>query len=326
MTFLFVYTVLMAVLSIINGVFTYKIFKQLEIGDNMGKNKKASFGISKRGADKLFDNIFRKDQITIKDDGDNLVVKEEFDGSFLNPFADRELSYLTTPQQFKVGPVEILPKPGEGLSYVFDKDINHNIVHNEESKPSQENHTNGGNVNIPIITNDEEMPEDESSILSRLLYLSAFLNEQHKVSSYLSPEEFENMKWETINETYCLITVDLPRKQAELIRKYFRRLDTTYVKQDGTYYSKVTKGNVAEEVIKELIEVYPWNDSNEDKVRVNWDDFRKINTNQINTVTSENNPVFPPENVDSAYGEKLKYAIGNLSKSVEKLNEILSGK
>jgi len=177
---------------------------------------------------------------------------------------------------------------------------------------------NDGNSNIPIITNDEEMPEDEGSMLSRLKYLSDFLNDKYNTSKHVTPESWEDMKWEAINETYCLITVDLPRRKSEIVRKYFRRLNTTYVKHDGTYYSKVTKGDVAKDIIDELIEVYPWDELHEHK--------EVSNANEIKINPGVH---FSPDKggfLPAGYVDNLKDAIGSLSKSVDKLNEILSSK
>lgn len=185
--------------------------------------------------------------------------------------------------------------------------------------------SNGDNVNIPTITDEYDFPQDDERMLNRLLFLSEYLNGKHKPYPDVSEQEFEDMKWETINETYCLITVDLPRKKAELVRKYFRRLDTTYAKQDGTYYSKVSKGELAKEVIEDLIEIYPWHETDDVKVNVNWSGFRKSEEDEYRTaqaIPSEKSGDFS----HGLYGDNLKYAIGNLSKSVEKLNEILSGK
>jgi hypothetical protein len=320
MTLLFVYTILMAAFNMANGIFTYKIYKHLSLEINMSKVKK---GFKKVKAMESIDSQEK--------DGDSLGANEEFDGTFSNSFSDRELSFIKAAedstkffsQVLKSGDaVQILPAPGEGLSYVVGKDLNLTIVKPEEPNSSI---INDGNVNIPIITDDDVIPEGESSMLSRLIYLSDFLNEKYKASLFLKEEEWENMKWETINETYCLITVDLPRKQAELIRKYFRRLDTTYVKNDGTYYSKITKGDLAKEIIEDLIQIYPWNDLDKDRVRINWEEFRKPDEDEHRTAQA--NPSEKAGDINSGvYGDKLKYAIGNLSKSVEKLNEILSGK
>ncbi len=267
----------------------------------MGKNKKASFGMSKKDADKLFDSIFRKDQITAKDNGDNLVVKEEFDGSFSNPFSDREIPYVLP------GITNLTPDASSSV----------------ESKPSQENHTNGANVNTPTITDKYDFPGDDERMLNRLLFLSDYLNGKYKPHSDVSEQEFEDMKWETINETYCLVTVDLPRKNAELIRKYFRRLDTTYAKQDGTYYSKVTKGALAKEVIDDLIESYPWNEADKIKTTVVMDGIYKRSNNMVKSNPCE---IKSPDEIFNSDEHTIKDAISNLSKSVEKLNEILLGK
>ena len=320
MTLLFVYTILMAAFNIANGIFTYKIYKHLSLEINMSKVKK---GFKKV---KVMESIDSQEK-----DGDSLGANEEFDGTFSNSFSDRELSFIKATEDstkffspvLKSGDAaQILPAPGEGLSYVVDKDLNITIVKSEEPKSSI---INDGSVNIPIITDDDVIPEGESSMLSRLIYLSDFLNEKYKASLFLKEEEWENMKWETINETYCLITVDLPRKQAELIRKYFRRLDTTYVKNDGTYYSKITKGDLAKEIIEDLIQIYPWNDLDKDRVRINWEEFRKPEEDEYRTAQANHSEKAGDIN-SGVYGDKLKYAIGNLSKSVEKLNEILSGK
>jgi hypothetical protein len=172
----------------------------------------------------------------------------------VNPFSGREL----------------LPASGNGLSYVFDKGLNYSIVRSKESN------INGGKVtNIPIITDGEDLPEDEGSMLNRLLYLSEFLNRKSSSIPSYSHEEWEDIKWETINETYCLITIDLPRHKAEIVKRYLPgRLITNYVAKDGTYYSKVTKGNVARGVILDLIKVYPWD--NPDLVKVALGDGQMI--------------------------------------------------
>lgn len=268
MSILFAYTFLMSIFNIINGIFTYKIFKYLSTERAMKKYEKLKNSVELEiQIDKL------EDKITESKKDDELEMDQDFDGSFSNPFMDRELCYVIP----NAAPKELIK---------------------------------GDKVNIPIITDDSEFVEAEGSMLNRLVYLSDFLNNKYKVSSYLNEEEWENMKWETINETYCLVTVDLPRKQAEVIRKFFRRLDTTYVKKDGTYYSVVVDGALAEDIIDELIDAYPWSEVDKDRVKVN--------------LSSEAKKEAP--NDVGVYSDKLKYAIGNLCKSVEKLNEILSGK
>ena len=290
MTLFIGYTILMTVLNIINGILTYRIFKQLEMGVDMGKNKK-----SLNKEKELNSNI------TVAEDS-----KEEFDGSFSNPFADSELDYLIRQSS---------PKSVEGLLENVSIEAG-NVLLNTDP--------NNGNVNIPIITDEYDFPEDDEKMLNRLLFLSDYLNGKYKPSSNISEQEFEDMKWETANETYCLITIDLPRKKAEVVRKYFRRLDTTYARRDGTYYSKVLKGELAKEVIDDLIEVYPWYEEHKPKIKVEWDKFRKSNTNEINISPGVH---FPPANTDDyVYKDRIKYAIGNLGRSVEKLNEILAGK
>ena len=268
-----IYTILMAVFNIVNGVLTYKIFKQLSMGASMEKNKEVS---------------------NAKEDDTDEPMAEELDGLQVNAFMLGADSYLSTKDSFFIS-----------------------RGNPESSNPS------GGDVNVPILTHDEEMPEDEEKMLNRLLYLSDFLNKKHddgyKTPTFLNQDELDNIKWETINETYCFITVDLPRNKAEIVRNYFRNLDVKYRKKDGTTYTKVVDGKLAKEIIEDLICAYPWHEVDDNKIPVNWDGVRKEDS-------ADNQRVFKQEPEDNAYGEKLKYAIGNLSKSVEKLNEILSSK
>ena len=171
-------------------------------------------------------------------------------------------------------------------------------------------------------------------MLNRLRYLSDFLNDKFDAKHYLTEEQWEDMKWETINETYCLITVDLPRRKAEVVRRYFRKLDITRVRKDNTYYSTVVDGKAAKGVIDELIDVYPWDEVDKDSVKVNLEGFRKAEFK-----TGHDNEHFGPKDKlsiclgsipkvdqDLVSREQLKDTIGTLSKAVEKLNEILGGK
>jgi hypothetical protein len=240
--------------------------------------------------------------------GDESDVKEEFDGSFSNPFADRELDYLIRQSSPKTAE-ELLT---QAISSTSSNEGMGPYSSSGEGNVSLKNDSSGSDmVNIPVITDEDDLPEGDERMLNRLLFLCDYLNGKYRPSN-VSDQEFEDMKWETINETYCLITVDLPRSKAEVVRKFFRRLDTTYAKQDGTYYSKVTKGQLAKEIIEDLIEVYPWNEApTPGYIRV--DTF------------SEESYLYKAKN-DRLLGDKLKYAIGNLGRSVENLNEILSGK
>lgn len=293
MTLLFICTIVWAIFDIIAGIFTYKIYKlykHLSMEINMGKIKKGFKKVKAGDSEGKQENI---------KDGDSLKKNEEFDGTFSNPFSDRETCYITSQSTHPY------------ISSALDERITFQYV------PDKDSTSNGDNINIPIKTDEEVIPGDEDSMLERLLYLSHFLNTKYKPSLCLKEEEWENMKWETINETYCLITVDLPRKHAELIRRYFRRLDTTYVKNDGTYYSKVTKGDLAKEVIENLIEVYPWEEMDKDRVKVNC----SSEVSYKPTDESDSQIVFRGEPEDN-----LKHAIGNLCNSVNKLYGILSGK
>jgi hypothetical protein len=68
----------------------------------------------------------------------------------------------------------------------------------------------------------------------------------------------EDEKWESINGAYCQLSVGKERRKAEVLRIYFRKLDTVFRRKDGTVYSKVISADEAQDIIEELIEVYPW--------------------------------------------------------------------
>lgn len=155
---------------------------------------------------------------------------------------------------------------------------------------------------------------EEGEILNKLMFLADYLKGKHKPNEGVEEQVFEDMKWETINEVYCIITIGLPRVKAELIRKYFRRLDTTYSKKDGTYYSKVTEGKLAKEIIDDLICAYPWNDSGIGEPVV----AEKPKNPKVGSLEV---PVKPKKSND----DELKITIEKLSKSIDKLNDILLG-
>src|SRR5207244_12771923 len=111
MTLLFVYTILMAVFNIANGIFTYKIYKHLTLDINMGKVKK---GFKKVKAMESIDSQEK--------DGDSLGANEEFDGTFSNSFSDRELSFIKAAEILYKAPslmntIYPTPNPDEKITF-----------------------------------------------------------------------------------------------------------------------------------------------------------------------------------------------------------------
>jgi len=146
------------------------------------------------------------------------------------------------------------------------------------------------------------MPEGE--MLSELLNLSEWIMNP---CLNTGEESAEAEKWECINNVYCAVSWGRDREKAEIIRRYFKRLDTTYVRKDGTYYSVVTEGNLAKKVINDLIEVYPW-----DNLSV-LDGYRKNNPKE---------PVKPKVKVEPKQKpNSLAEAVDELLEAVKKVKD-----
>jgi len=139
------------------------------------------------------------------------------------------------------------------------------------------------------------MPEGE--MLSELLNLSEWI-----MTPCLNTGEqsAEAEKWECINNVYCALSWGRDREKAEIIRRYFRRLDTTYTRKDGTYYSVVTEGNLAKKVINDLIEAYPW-----DNLSV-LDGYRKNNPKEPVKPKVKAEPKQKPNSLAEAVDELLE--------------------
>jgi hypothetical protein len=148
----------------------------------------------------------------------------------------------------------------------------------------------------------------EEEMLNELLKLSDWLlmprlNERPNTLGAAA----ENDMWECINNVYCAVSWGRDREKAEIIRRYFKRLDTTYVRKDGTYYSVVTEGNLAKKVINDLIEVYPW-----DNLSV-LDGYRKNNPKE---------PVKPKVKVEPKQKpNSLVEAVDELLEAVKKVKD-----
>jgi hypothetical protein len=107
----------------------------------------------------------------------------------------------------------------------------------------KESSTWGKDTDIIEIYHDEELMRDA------LQQMLAFIS---------NPAIYENDKWSCINNHYCTLSYGKPREKAEVLRRYFRKLDVIYKRKDGTHYSVLVSPAEAKDIIEELIEVYPW--------------------------------------------------------------------